>query len=129
MKTYKLLKDIENPQHDKRCNYGHKQYKIFKAGTFFEGRTANLNNDRDFSPAYVHCYEWRHLSGDIAALIIGNSIEAEPKNWHEIATIDGGYHHFASDVIEQLLNGGDVSLDQVKNALTTCLNAKFPDEA
>ena len=128
MKTYKLLKDIENPQHDKRCSYGHKKYETFKAGTFFEGMSANLDNDRDFSPAYIQCYEWRHLSGDTAVLIIGNSVEAEPKNWHEIATIGGGYHHFSSDVIEQLLKVGAVSLDKVKNALAACLYANG-DEA
>lgn len=121
MKTYKLLKDIENPEHDKRCNYGYRQYDVFKAGTFFEGHPAYLGENNRFEPAYARCKAWSHMSGDIAALVVGNSAETEPSNWNEIATLDGGFHHFANEVIEQLLRVGDVSLEQVKAALAECL--------
>jgi hypothetical protein len=118
MKTYRLLKDIANPDHDKRVKHGYQQYETFKAGTFFEGMPASLDKDNRFEPAYVYCKEWRHLSSDTAALIIGNSIEAEPSNWHEIATALGGYHHLGGDVIEKLLKDGIVTIEQVKNALS-----------
>jgi len=122
MKTYRLLKDIDNPEHDKRCAYGYRQYDVFKAGTFFEGYPAHLDVNQRFNSAYVRSKEWSHLGGDVAALIIGNSQETEPTTWHEIATLDGGYHHFSDEVIEQLLKHGDVTLDQVKIALAKCLS-------
>lgn len=121
MKTYRLLKDIDNPDHDKRNKYDYRQYEVLKGGTFFEGHPAHLDSNNRFEPAYVRSKAWRGVHGDVAALIIGNSIEADPTNWHEIATVDGGYHHFADEVLEQLLSGGDVTLDQVKNALAKCL--------
>jgi hypothetical protein len=122
MQAYRLLKDIENPHHDKRCTYGYKQYEVLKGGTFFEGRSAHLDANQRFNAAYARSKAWSSLHGDVAALVIGNSEEAEPTNWHEIATLDGGYHHFADEVLEQLLQVGDVTLDQVKNALTKCLS-------
>lgn len=118
MKTYRLIKDIANPDHDRRCKHGYQQYETFKAGTFFEGRPASLDKDNLFDPAFVYCKEWRHLSGDTAALIIGSSIEAEPTDWHEIATALGGYHHLSGDVIEKLLKDGIVNIKQIKDTLS-----------
>ena len=122
MKTYRLLKDIDNPEYDRRCSYGYRQYEFFKAGTFFEGHPSRLDNNQRFEAAYARCKAWSSLHGDVAALVIGNSEETEPTNWHEVATLDGGYHHFSHEVIEQLLQDGDVTLDQVKSALTKCLS-------
>jgi hypothetical protein len=122
MKTYRLLKDIDNPEYDRRCSYGYRQYEFFKAGTFFEGHPARLDNNQRFEAAYARSKAWSSLHGDVAALVIGNSEEAKPTNWREIATLDGGYHHFSNEVIEQLIDSGDVTLDQVKNALTKCLS-------
>ena len=121
MKTYRLLKDIDNPEYDRRCSYGYRQYEFFKAGTFFEGHPARKDAD-GFEVDYARCKAWSSLHGDVAALVIGNSEETEPTNWHEVATLDGGYHHFADEVLEELLQVGDVTLDQVKNALTKCLS-------
>ena len=120
-KTYKLLKDVENPEYDKRCKYGYKQHQTFKAGIFFEGRPASLDDKQRFEPAFAYCKEWRHLYGDLAALIIGSSVEAEPTNWHELATALGGYHHHAGDVLEQLLKDKIISMEQAKDALTKSL--------
>ena len=122
MQAYRLLKDVENPHHDKRCTYGYKQYEVLKGGTFFEGRSAFVDSNNRFTAAYATCKAWSHIEGDVAALVIGNSVQTEPSNWHEVATLNGGYHHFANDVLEQLLSNGDVTLDQVKNALAKCLS-------
>ena len=121
MNTYRLLKDIDNPEYDKRCNYGHRKLPAYKAGTFFEGRKASRDDDGSFDPAHIFSPEWRFLTGDIAALIIGNSEPAEPSNWHEVATSNGGHHHFADDVLEQLIKDGLVTLEQVKVSLDKCL--------
>jgi hypothetical protein len=122
MKTYRLLKDIDNPEYDRRCSYGYRQYEFFKAGTFFEGRSAHLDANQRFNAAYARSKAWSSLHGDVAALVIGNSEEAEPTNWHEVATLDGGHHHFADEVLEQLLKDGIVTLEQVKDALSKCLS-------
>jgi len=121
MKTYRLLKDIANPEYDRRCSYGYRQFEFFKAGTFFEGRLAHLDANHRFEADYARCKAWSSLHGDVAALVISNSEEAEPTNWHEVATLDGGFHHFADEVLEQLLKDGNVTLQQVKDALTKCL--------
>jgi hypothetical protein len=121
-KSYKLLKDIDNPQFDRRSKYGHRQFERFKADTFFEGSPACLDDKRGFTAAFARCKDWATLQGDLAALIIGNSVEAEPSNWHEIATLDGGNHHWAEEVIETLLSDGVVNLEQVKTALKKCLS-------
>lgn len=121
MKTYRLLKDIKNPDHDKRNKYDYRQFEVLKGGTFFEGHPAHIDGDNRYEGAYVRSKAWRSVHGDVAALIIGNSVEADPTNWHEIATVDGGYHHFADDVIERLISNGDVTLKQIQYALAQCL--------
>lgn len=122
MKTYRLLKDVANPEHDKRCKYGFKQYPIFKAGILFEGRPISVDSETSrVDPAYVCNSDW-HIQGDIAALLIGNAIESEPNTWTEIAIIGGTWNHMAGDVIQVMLDNGIVSIDQVKAALNQSIN-------
>jgi len=125
-KPYRLCKDIENPEYDKRCAYGHRSFAVFKAGTFFEGRPARLSGENNFSPAYVKSKEWSHISGDIAALILGNSEASMPQTWHELATLDGGWHHLAPDMLEALIKTGVVSLDQLAEVLKACISVEHP---
>jgi hypothetical protein len=121
MQAYRLLKDIENPHHDKRCTYGYKQYEVLKGGTFFEGRPAFVDSNNRFTAAYATCKAWSSIEGDTAALIIGNSVLTEPATWGELATLGGGYHHWANEVLEQLLKDKTVTLEQLKAALNDCL--------
>lgn len=121
--SYRLLKDVANPEHDKRCTSGYKKFPTLKAGTFFEGRRATVDADGLFDPAFVYCPQWRTIGGDLAALIIGNSEPAEPTNWDEIAIAAGGYHHFADDVLDRLIKEGAVTLEQVKQALHEILES------
>jgi hypothetical protein len=106
MKTYKLLKDIHNPDHDKRRAYGYQKLNTFKAGTFFEGKPVSVEEHAWRAMAFISCKEWGHVNGDLAALLIGSSVETEPNNWHEIATTNGGCHHMADDVLENLIREG-----------------------
>jgi hypothetical protein len=122
MKTYRLLKDIQNPDHDKRCSYGYKKTPTFKAGTFFEGKPVSIEENAWRSAAFLSCKDWGHVNGDLAALLIGSSTESDPTNWHELAVIDGGCHHMADDVLENLIKNGILTIDQVTSALTSCLS-------
>ena len=122
MKTYRLIKDIQNPDHDKRCAYGYKRHMTFKAGTFFEAKPLSVEENAWRSAAFLTCKEWGHISVDIASLLIGSSTESAPNNWKEIATSDGGCHHMADDVLENLIANGILSVEQVKAALTSCLS-------
>jgi len=122
MKTYKLLKDIHNPDHDKRRAYGYQKLNTFKAGTFFEGKPVSVEEHAWRSMAFISCKEWGHVGGDLAALLIGISVETEPNNWHEIATTNGGCHHMADDVLENLIREGVVTIGQVRAALNNSLN-------
>jgi hypothetical protein len=122
MKTYRLLKDIKNPDHDKRCAYGYKRHTTFKAGTFFEGKPLTTEEQVWRGSAFISCKEWGHIGGDLASLLIGSSTESQAINWHEIATSDGGCHHMADDVLENLIREGVLTINQVKLALNNCLN-------
>ena len=122
MKTYKLLKDIHNPDHDKRRAYGYQKHSTFKAGTFFEGKPVSVDAHAWRGAAFISCKEWGHIGGDLAALLIGSSVESEPNNWHEIATTNGGCHLMADDVLENLIREGVVTLGQVRAALNNSLN-------
>lgn len=122
MKTYRLSKDIANPEYDKRCKYGIKQYATFKAGTFFEGKPINVPADYLRVEAAYACNKDWHIQGDTAALLIDNSVESEPNTWDEIAIIGGAWHHMAGDVVQAMLDNGIVSIDQVKAALNQSIS-------
>jgi hypothetical protein len=73
-----------------------------------------------FSPAYACGRTW-HVSGTFAEILMANSEECQPTTWKDLSLSVGGYEHLASDVLEELLSSGVVSIDQVKKALTDYL--------
>ena len=133
MDTYKLLADIPNPEFDGRCRYGFKSVKTFIQGTVFQGHTTRRDDTKEigstdwimsFEPAYA-CHRNWHFSGTLAETLIANAQLCAPTTWQDLALVEGGFEHFAGDVLEELLATGVLSIDQIKNALTDCL-AKNP---
>lgn len=129
MKAYRLLSDIKNPEFDGRCRYGAKSIKTFIQGTVFQGRETKRDDSVEvgseawylgFSPAYACGRTW-HVSGTFAETLMANSEECQPTTWKDLSLSVGGYEHLASDVLEELLSSGVVSIDQVKKALTDYL--------
>jgi hypothetical protein len=60
-------------------------------------------------------------------LILGNSEETQARTWHELATLDGGWHHLASDMLEALIKSGVVSIDQLAAVLKAYVLVEHPE--
>ena len=113
---YTLKTTIVNPDYDKRFRYGQRSIPEFKAGkTFVVWKTdvSYLGSTIDMGGPSI--------DGKTAEEIIAHSEPVQPKTWHDVALVCGGYFSCADDTIDQLIKTGIVTPEQVVRALNTFL--------
>lgn len=117
---FTLVSDIDNPKHDKRCKYGTRGVKAFKAGTTVCAIVRAVERDGVVLGEQTY-YEvdYHPVPSEAVAAFAAQDpgFDEKPKSLEEVAAREASEPHWiALRAVEALIKSGRLTIDEVIDA-------------